>query len=125
VLDAARIVLDKIKLDAEYIRGDIMPDRCAQLVGSLGFAAFGNAGDKVAVFEPTHGSALKCAEQYKVNPVATLLSAKMMMDWLGETDKGAAPERAIAKVTKDGKVRTYDLGGSMTLEMAEAVASCL
>jgi isocitrate/isopropylmalate dehydrogenase len=106
--------------------GDIVSDLCAQLVGGLGFAASGNIGDEVAVFEPTHGSAPKYAGQYKVNPVATLLSAKMMMDWLGETDKGAALERAIARVIKDGKVRTYDMGGSnTTLEMAQAVASCL
>jgi len=61
-----------------------------------------------------------------VNPVATLLSAKTMMDWLGETDKGAALERAIARVIWDGKVCIYDMSGSsMTPELAEAVASCL
>jgi len=106
--------------------GDIVSDLCAQLVGGLGFAASGNIGDKLAVFEPTHGSAPKYAGKYKVNPMAMLLTTKMMFDWLGETDKGTALESAIAGVIKDGKVRTYDMGGSNTsLEVAQAVAARL
>ena len=106
--------------------GDIVSDLCAQLVGGLGFAASGNIGDKLAVFEPTHGSAPKYAGQYKVNPMAMLLTTKMMLDWLGETKKGIALEGAIAEVIREGKVRTYDMGGSnTTLEMAQAVAAKL
>ena len=106
--------------------GDIVSDLCAQLVGGLGFAASGNIGDKYAVFEPTHGSAPKYAGQYKVNPMAMLLTVKMMIEWLGETDKAQKVEDAIAAVIKEGKVRTYDMGGSNTsLEIAEAVAAKL
>ncbi|RKX23634.1 MAG: isocitrate/isopropylmalate dehydrogenase family protein, partial [Candidatus Zixiibacteriota bacterium] len=104
--------------------GDIVSDLCAQLVGGLGFAASGNIGDNLAVFEPTHGSAPKYAGKYKVNPMAMLLSVKMMLDWLGETDKAESLESAIAAVIKEAKVRTYDMGGSNTsLEVAEAVAA--
>ena len=104
--------------------GDIISDLAAQLVGGLGFACSGNIGDDYAVFEPTHGSAPKYAGQYKVNPMATLLTVRLMLDWLGETDKADALEKAIAGVIKEGKTRTYDMGGSnTTLEVAEAVAS--
>ncbi|MCP4569797.1 MAG: isocitrate/isopropylmalate dehydrogenase family protein [FCB group bacterium] len=104
--------------------GDIVSDLCAQLVGGLGFACSGNIGDKLAVFEPTHGSAPKYAGQNKVNPIAMFLSAKMMLDWLGEADMGERLEKAIAEVIAEGKVRTYDMGGSNTsLEVAEAVAA--
>lgn len=106
--------------------GDIISDLCAQLVGGLGFASSGNIGEKYAVFEPTHGSAPKYAGKYKVNPMAMLLAAKLMLDWLGETDKAAALENAIAEVVKEGKARTYDMGGNnTTLEVAQAVAERL
>jgi len=113
-------------LVAPNLYGDIISDLCAQMVGGLGFGCSGNIGDKLAVFEPTHGSAPKYAGQYKVNPIATILAAKMMLDWLGETAKGQALEAATAAVIKDGVVRTYDMGGSAkTLEMARAVADKL
>jgi isocitrate/isopropylmalate dehydrogenase len=106
--------------------GDIISDLAAQMVGGLGFGCSGNIGDKLAVFEPSHGSAPKYAGQYKVNPIATILSAKMMLDWLSETGKAAAIENAVASVIREGKVRTYDMGGSnSTLELAEAVAARL
>ncbi len=113
-------------LVAPNLYGDIISDLCAQMVGGLGFGCSGNIGDKLAVFEPTHGSAPKYAGQYKVNPIATLLAAKMMLDWLGETEKGARLEKAIAAVIADGTVRTYDMGGTAkTLDMAHAVAAQL
>jgi len=103
--------------------GDIISDLCAQLVGGLGFASSGNIGDNFAVFEPTHGSAPKYAGQYKVNPMAMLLTCKLMFDWLGESKTGARLEKAIATVIEEGKVRTYDMGGSNTsLEVAEEIA---
>ncbi len=106
--------------------GDILSDLAAQLVGGLGFACSGNIGDNYAVFEPTHGSAPKYAGQYRVNPMAMLLTTKMMLDYLGEFDKSSSLESAIAGVIKEGKVRTYDMGGSnSTLEVAEAVAAML
>lgn len=106
--------------------GDIISDLVAQMVGGLGFGCSGNIGLKLGVFEPSHGSAPKYAGQYKVNPIATVLSAKMMLDWLGETEKGARLEKAVAEVIKEGKVRTYDMGGSnSTLELGEAIAAKL
>lgn len=113
-------------LVAENMFGDIISDLCAQLVGGLGFASSGNIGDNYAVFEPTHGSAPKYAGMYKVNPMAMLLTVKLMLDYLGEKEMAVSLEKAIAKVIKDGKVKTYDMGGSNTsLEVAEAVASNL
>lgn len=106
--------------------GDILSDLCAQLVGGMGFAYSGNIGDSYAVFEPTHGSAPKYAGQDKVNPLATILAAKMMLDWLGQKEKAAEIEGAVADVIARGEVRTYDMGGSArTSEMARAVARTL
>ena len=110
-------------LVAPNLYGDIISDLCAQMVGGLGFGCSGNIGEKLAVFEPTHGSAPKYAGQYKVNPIATILAAKMMLDWLGEQEKAETLERATAEVIRAGKVRTYDMGGQhTTLEMAQAIA---
>jgi 3-isopropylmalate dehydrogenase len=106
--------------------GDIISDLCAQMVGGLGFGCSGNIGSNFAVFEPTHGSAPKYSGQYKVNPIATILAAKMMLEWLGESDKAAQLEGAVAEVIAAGEVRTYDMGGDdSTLEMAEAIAAKL
>ncbi len=103
--------------------GDILSDLCAQLVGGLGFACSGNMGRNYAVFEPTHGSAPKYAGLYKVNPMAMLLTVKMMLDYLGEKEKGARLENAIAAIIKENKVKTYDGGGkNTTLEVAQEVA---
>ena len=110
-------------LVAPNLYGDIISDLCAQLVGGLGFGCSGNIGSKLGVFEPTHGSAPKYAGQYKVNPIATILAAKMMLEWLGEKQKAAAIESAVTSVIKEGNVRTYDMGGTnTTMEMARAVA---
>jgi 3-isopropylmalate dehydrogenase len=106
--------------------GDIISDLCAQMVGGLGFGCSGNIGTDYAVFEPTHGSAPKYEGQYKVNPIATILAAKMMLDWLDEGDQAARVEGAVADVIAEGKVRTYDMGGtSGTLDVARAIADKL
>jgi len=113
-------------LVAPNLYGDIISDLCAQMVGGLGFGCSGNIGEELAVFEPTHGSAPKYAGQYKVNPIAAILAAKMMLDWLGEIGKAKAVEEAVTEVLQEGKVRTYDMGGkNTTLEMAEAIAARL
>ena len=113
-------------LVATNLFGDIISDLCAQMVGGLGFGCSGNIGTKLAVFEPTHGSAPKYAGMYKANPIATILAAKMMLTWLGETAKADQIEAAVAAVIKEGKARTYDMGGdTKTLEMAEAIAKKL
>jgi 3-isopropylmalate dehydrogenase len=104
--------------------GDIISDLAAQLVGGLGFAASGNIGDNYAIFEPTHGSAPKYAGQYKVNPTAMILSVKLMLDWLGKKQDAEKLDRAIASVIKEGKIKTYDMGGShSSLEVAQAIAT--
>ena len=128
-IDAQAMWLVKNPMDygvmvAENMFGDILSDLAAQLVGGLGFASSGNLGDNYAVFEPTHGSAPKYHGKYKVNPMAMFLTAKLMLDWLNEKDMAARLENAIAKVIKEGKAKTYDMGGNTTtLEMAEAVSA--
>ncbi|MCG3222734.1 MAG: isocitrate/isopropylmalate dehydrogenase family protein, partial [Candidatus Heimdallarchaeota archaeon] len=113
-------------LVASNMFGDIVSDLCAQLVGGLGFACSGNIGDNFAVFEPSHGSAPKYVGMNKVNPIAQILSAKMMLDWLGEKEMATKVEDAIIVVIAEGKVRTYDMGGSSTTsEMVEEICEKL
>jgi len=113
-------------LVAPNLYGDIISDLCAQMVGGLGFGASGNIGEDYAVFEPSHGSAPKYAGLYKVNPIASILAARMMLEWLGERVMADKLEKSIATVIKEGIVRTYDMGGSSTtLQMAEAIAKAL
>jgi isocitrate/isopropylmalate dehydrogenase len=89
----------------------------------IGFAPSANLGDNYAVFEPTHGSAPKYAGQYKVNPIAMLLTVKLMFDWLNEAERATRIESAIARVIAEGKVCTYDMGGKNSiLDVAEAIA---
>ncbi|MGH7596696.1 MAG: isocitrate/isopropylmalate dehydrogenase family protein [bacterium] len=103
--------------------GDILSKLCAQLVGGLGFGCSANLGDNYALFEPIHGSAPKYTGQYRVNPIGIILAARMMLDHLEENDMANALETAIAKVIRDGKVRTYDMGGAAsTLDMAKVIA---
>ena len=103
--------------------GDILSDLAAQIVGGLGFACAGNIGDDYAVFEPTHGSAPKYVGQNKVNPIAMIRSAKMMLDYLGETALASRIEIAVANTIAEGRLQTYDMGGTTTTtEMAEAIA---
>ena len=111
---------------APNLYGDIISDLAAQMVGGLGFGCSGNIGHKLAVFEPSHGSAPKYAGQNKVNPIATILAAKMMLEWLGEVEMAQRVERATARVIREGKVRTYDMGGTArTDEIAKAIADHL
>ncbi|UCF64912.1 MAG: isocitrate/isopropylmalate dehydrogenase family protein [bacterium] len=113
-------------LVAENMFGDILSDLAAQLVGGLGFASSANMGDSYAVFEPTHGSAPKYAGQYKVNPMAMLLTTRLMLDWLEEKNMASKLEKAIATVIREGRVKTYDLGGNnTTLEVAREVINKL
>jgi len=109
-------------LVASNMFGDIISDLAAQLVGGLGFAASGNIGDKIGVFEPSHGSAPKYAGLNKVNPIAMILTAELMLRWLDEKAMADKINAGVSKVLLEGKIRTYDLGGSSTTtEMAEAI----
>jgi isocitrate dehydrogenase (NAD+) len=119
--------------------GDIISDGFAGLVGGLGFACSANIGKDVAIFEPTHGSAPKYASLNPsiVNPLAMILSACMMLDHLGETDKATRIRDAIERVTREGRVRTYDMcrlpggpeaiskGAATTPQMTDAVIAHL
>lgn len=117
-------------LVAENMFGDIISDLAAGLVGGLGFASAANIGDDYAVFEPTHGSAPKYAGKYVVNPMAMILTVKLMLDWLGETDRAQRLESAVADVVREGNVATYDVRqvkagdprASSTLDVAREVA---
>jgi 3-isopropylmalate dehydrogenase len=124
---------------ASNLFGDVISDAFAGLIGGLGFAASGNIGDEVAVFEPTHGSAPKYAELDPpiVNPIAMFLSAVMMLEHVGEIDKARRIREAIAVVVREGKVRTYDMmripggakaisqGAASTVQMTDAVLARL
>ena len=108
--------------------GDIVSDLCAGLVGGLGVAPGANIGDKIAVFEPTHGSAPKYTGLNKVNPMATILSGVMMLQYIDEGVAADKLEAAVAEVVTEGKSVTYDLkpGRSSatavgTSEMADAI----
>ena len=89
--------------------GDIISDLTAGLVGGLGVAPGANIGEHAAVFEATHGSAPKYTGQNKVNPTAMILSGKLMLEHLGESDAAERLEAAVAEVIAEGKHVTYDL----------------
>ncbi len=102
--------------------GDILSDEASELVGGLGIAPSGNVGSKVPYFESVSGSAPKYAGKNVVNPTATILSAKLMLDYLGMHEEASALEKAVAAVYKEGKSLTYDQGGkASTTECAEAI----
>jgi isocitrate dehydrogenase (NAD+) len=108
--------------------GDIVSDLTAGLVGGLGVAPGGNIGPNSAVFEATHGSAPKYKGLNKVNPTAMILSGKLMLDHLGETEAAARLEEAVAAVIAEGERVTYDLKPSRddptavgTAEYADAI----
>ncbi len=124
---------------ASNLFGDVISDAFAGLIGGLGFAASGNIGDEIAVFEPTHGSAPKYAELDPpiINPIAMFLSAVMLLEHIGETEKAGRIRSAIAAVVAEGKVRTYDMlrilggdkaisqGAASTTQMTDAVVAKL
>ena len=104
---------------------DILSDISAIIVGSMGLAASANLDPQrrfPSMFEPVHGSAPDIAGKGVVNPLATILSAGMMLDHLGMEEAAKQVERAVAAVLAEGRVRTPDLGGkSTTTEVTDAV----
>jgi 3-isopropylmalate dehydrogenase len=110
----------------ENLFGDILSDLAAGIVGGMGMAPSGDIGDTHAVFQPSHGSAPDIAGRGIANPVATILSAAMMLEWLGETAAGGAIRAAVEDVLADPSRRTPDLGGKLsTSEMGDAIASAI
>jgi isocitrate dehydrogenase len=103
---------------------DIISECASGHVGSIGCVYSGNYGDDYAMFEPAHGSAPKYAGKNKVNPVATILSAALMVDYLGEKEISSAIFEATENVINENLYVTYDLGGKSTLSrMAEEIAN--
>ena len=120
-----QMVLDPQQFDVmllENLYGDIVSDLGAGLVGGLGLVPGANLGDNCAIFEPVHGSAPKIAGKNMANPTAMLLSAVLMFQHLGETEKAALIASAVEKVYASGKLRTADLGGdSSTSQFTDAI----
>src|SRR6185503_12290163 len=120
-----QMVLDPQQFDVmllENLYGDIVSDLGAGLVGGLGLVPGANLGESCAIFEPVHGSAPKIAGKNMANPTAMLLSAVLMFQHLGETEKAALIASAVEKVYANGKLRTRDLGGdSSTSQFTDAV----
>lgn len=106
--------------------GDILSDEGAGLVGGLGLTPSANIGADGALFEPVHGSAPDIAGQQKANPIAMMLSAVMMLRYLGENEEADKFDASILKVLSEGKTLTSDLGGSATtMEVAQAIKDAL
>ena len=102
--------------------GDILSDLCAGLVGGLGVAPGANIGDGTALFEPVHGSAPKYIGQNRVNPLATLRSAKAMLDYMGLHEDADRMQSAMEEALKSPETRTKDLGGlAGTKEFTQAI----
>jgi len=112
---------------ASNLFGDIITDLGSMLQGGMGLAAGGNIDPErryPSMFEPIHGSAPKYTGQGRVNPIASIEAARMMLDHLGEHQAAEGVGSAISKVLAAGEVRTADLGGtSSTAEVGAAVAA--
>jgi isopropylmalate/isohomocitrate dehydrogenase-like protein len=107
---------------APNLYGDILSDEAAGLVGGLGIAPSANIGYEYALFEPVHGSAPDIAGKGIANPVAAILSAKMMLEHLGEDIWARKLGAAVVSVLEEGRYRTPDIGGNeSTLEMTDAI----
>jgi 3-isopropylmalate dehydrogenase len=113
--------------------GDIATDLGAVLQGGMGMAASGNIGDDNAFFEPVHGSSPKYAGMNKVNPIASINSIQLMMNWLGSknnneelTQIGRLIDDSVADHLREGKGLTYDLGGDASCSsVGEGIAARL
>jgi 3-isopropylmalate dehydrogenase len=108
---------------APDIHGDILSGIVIGQTGGVGLAPSACIGDEFAFFEPVHGIALEIAGKGIANPIASILSAKLMLEWLGEVSEAQRVEAAVASVLAEGRVRTPDLGGgSSTVDLGNAVA---
>ncbi|TWT67254.1 isocitrate/isopropylmalate dehydrogenase family protein [Allorhodopirellula solitaria] len=113
--------------------GDILSDLGAGLVGGLGLGPSGEIGEDHALFQPSHGTAPQIAGKNVANPMATILSAAMMLDWLGDrhqdpvcSDAAVRLEDAVARVLANGHIRTPDIRGTAsTTDVAHAIADAI
>ena len=100
---------------ASNLFGDILTDIAAITVGSMGLAPSANLNPErvyPSMFEPVHGSAFELIGKNQVNPLATILAAAMMVEFLGHKEAGAAIRRAVADNLREARLRTPDIGGS-------------
>ncbi|HLH76597.1 MAG TPA: isocitrate/isopropylmalate dehydrogenase family protein [Candidatus Binataceae bacterium] len=131
IVDAAcmRLVTEPAAFDVlllENLYGDIVSDLCAGLVGGLGLVPGANYGDKGAIFEAVHGTAPDIAGKGVANPTAAILSAAMLLDYIGETTAARRIRAATSAVLKSGRVLTSDLGGrATTAQLTEAIGAVL
>jgi 3-isopropylmalate dehydrogenase len=113
--------------------GDILSDLGAAIVGGLGMAPSAEIGDKHALFQPSHGTAPQLAGKNVANPIATILSAAMMLDWLGERHNDPAAchaaahiEATVANLLANGKLKTADQSGTVsTSEVGAEIAAAI
>jgi methanogen homoisocitrate dehydrogenase len=102
--------------------GDILSDEAAAIAGGLGLCPSANTGDRYALFEPIHGSAPDIAGKGIANPIAAILTVRMMLEWMGETEDAKSINRAVDSVLQQG-IMTPDLGGSYsTVDVSDAIA---
>ncbi len=123
------MAMDPTRFDVlvlENLFGDIMSDLAAGLVGGTGLVPGANIGDECAVFEAVHGSAPDIAGKDLANPTAMLLSAVLMLQYIGERKAAERIQNAVYTVLEAGRVRTRDLGGTATTrEYTQAVIDAL
>jgi isocitrate dehydrogenase (NAD+) len=127
IVDAAcmRLVTAPASFDIlllENLYGDIVSDLCAGLVGGLGLVPGANYGDKGAIFEAVHGTAPDIAGKNVANPTAAILSAALMLDYLGHSREADQIRASVRAVLRSGRLLTRDLGGNAsTSEMTNAI----
>jgi isocitrate dehydrogenase (NAD+) len=110
----------------DNLYGDILSDLCAGLVGGLGVVPGANIGERTAVFEAVHGTAPDIAGKNLANPTALMMSAVMMLRWLGLAEAAQRFDHALMQVYSEGKVRTTDLGGTATTsEFTDTIIAAL
>ncbi|MCP4379852.1 MAG: isocitrate/isopropylmalate dehydrogenase family protein [Hyphomicrobiales bacterium] len=130
-LDLVRRPWDFDILVTENMFGDILSDLAAALVGGMGMAACAEIGDSTGLFQPAHGSAPDIADQDKANPLAAILSAALMLTYLGEQSDNASLETAGALIDDavyrgfaENRIRPMEFGGDMgTREVAREVVA--
>jgi isocitrate dehydrogenase (NAD+) len=114
---AMQLVRDPSRFDVivtTNLFGDILSDLTAGLVGGLGLVAGANIGESAAIFEAVHGTAPDIAGKGVANPTAVILAGAMMLDRMGQRERGQRLESAIRKVIAEGKDLTPDIGGKAT-----------
>ena len=108
------------------IYGDILSGIVIGQIGGVGMAPSACIGENFAFFEPVHGTAWDLVGKGVANPIGSILSAKLMLEWLGRDEEAGLIEAGVCKVLSDGHVKTPDLGGSSsTSDVGDAVAACV